>query len=894
MSRIIVKNIGQNTTEKQLKELFSSKGEVTDVRIIKTTSGKSRQFAFVGFRNENQSKEAQAYFNNSFLHTSKLSVDIAKAVGDKSLELDTKSRYTKNKIEKAKKAADKIAKKELEERKKIEEAARKTEQKKKAKLESKSNNHKMEFMEVMKSRQQAHIWGNDTKDQSQSLACLGVPPCRKEAEEEEEESSGEGGSDAYESDSDDGISKGRVTKVVSSRGKTKRGDSDSDTSSDEDSGDSDSDSDEARSSSAAPVAAMSDMDYLRSKMVKRKEITVSDSDSDGSDDSDDSGDESSGHEEAGKEEEKESEDSVGGSKGGGADKMDDDIDEDGRLFIRNIPFSCVEDEILSLFSVHGTVSQVHLPLDADKKCKGFGFVQFLLPEDAARALKALDGTSFQGRLLHIMLAKQQANKQDNEEDDGFDPRNSHLSSFQQKREAERKKMAHKRDGWNASFVRSDAVVDALSDKYGVARGDILDTEGVAGGEMAVRLAIGETHVIQENQAYFASHGVNIEVLESALRRNKTEKKGGAAAKTEVAKRSTTTLLIKNLPHDLIEAELEDMFTKYGSIGAFLVPKSKTVAVVDFIEPSEARKAFTGLAYRKYHHTPLYLEWAPLNTIDRSKIIPKTKKRKSSVDAAADSLSSKPSEPADNTELDHTNDFSTLFIKNLNFLTDEVSLRSHLTRSLGLNSSDIRTVSLPRKKKGDQLLSMGFGFVEFTSAAGANKMLKRINGSVLDGHQLEAKPSDKRLSSTPTLASHKEAELELENDPTASTKLLVRNIAFQATQEELRGLFATFGAVKRIRIPRKMGGVHRGFAFVDFSSKKEAAMAKKALSNSHLYGRHLVIEYAKEEDENDLSKLREKAASDKQAMRFTAAGGKKRKASDALQSQEEADMADMMA
>jgi multiple RNA-binding domain-containing protein 1 len=566
---------------------------------------------------------------------------------------------------------------------------------------------------------------------------------------------------------------------------------------------------------------------------------------------------------------------------------EEDIDEDGRLFIRNIPFSCVEDEILSLFSAHGSVSQVHLPLDADKKCKGFGFVQFLLPEDSARALKALDGTSFQGRLLHIMLAKQQDKK---EEEEGHDTRDSHLSSFQQKREAERKKMAHKRDGWNASFVRSDAVVDALSDKYGVSRGDILDTDGVGGGEMAVRLAIGETHVIQENQEYFASHGVDIEVLESALRRGKSEK---GAGKTEAAKRSNTTLLIKNLPHDLVEAELEDMFTKYGSIGAFLVPKSKTVAVVDFIEPSEARRAFTGLAYRKYHHTPLYLEWAPLNTIDRSKLVPR-KKKKLSVDETDDSSSKTSHKNTDNADLDNSNDFSTLFVKNLNFLTDEASLRTHLTQSLGLNSSDIRTVSLPRKKKGDQLLSMGFGFVEFTSASGASKMLKRINGSVLDGHQLEAKPSDKRLSSTPNLASHKEAELEVENDKTASTKLLVRNIAFQATQEELRGLFATFGAVKRIRIPRKMGGVHRGFAFVDFSSKKEAAMAKKALSNSHLYGRHLVIEYAKEEDEGDLSKLREKASSDKQAIRLAASGGKKRKASDALQSQEEADMADMMA
>lgn len=875
MSRIIVKNIGQNTTDKQLKELFSSKGEVTDVRIIKTSSGKSRQFAFVGFRNDQQAKEAQSYFNNSFLHTSKLTVDIAKAVGDKSLEQETKSRYTKNKIEKAKKAADKIAKKEYEEKKKLEEEARKAEKKNKSKQEQKTRNNKVEFMEVMKSRQQAHIWGNDTKDQANE------PPSRRE-----EGSDDEDGSVADDSESEDDIVKGKVSRVKSSHRKVSNHNSDSD--SDDDSSSDEEELNDVQESST--TTAMSDMDYLRSKMVKKKDITVSDSDndSDGSGTSDD--EESDGEDESSPSNGSDDKGQDVEEKVDNADDDDNTIDEDGRLFIRNIPFSCVEDEILSLFSTFGTVSQVHLPLDADKKCKGFGFVQFLLPEDASRALKALDGSSFQGRLLHIMLAKQQAVKTEAEE--GTESKNSHLSSFQQKREAERKKMAHKRDGWNASFVRSDAVVDALSDKYGVARGDILDTDGVGGGEMAVRLAIGETHVIQENQEYFASHGVDIQVLESALRRGKSEK---GAPKTEAAKRSTTTLLIKNLPHDLIEAELEDMFTKYGSISSFLVPKSKTVAVVDFVEPSEARKAFTGLAYRKYHHTPLYLEWAPMNTIDRSKVPPpKTKKRKVSNDED-DSQSSKiVQKDTDIVDVDNTKDFSTVFVKNLNFLTDETSLREHLTNSLGINSSEIRAVSLPRKKKGDQLLSMGFGFVEFASSTGAGKMLSRINGSVLDGHQLEGKPSDKRISSTPNLASQKEAEREVQTDKSASTKLLVRNIAFQATQEELRGLFATFGAVKRIRIPRKMGGVHRGFAFVDFSSKKEAAMAKKALSNSHLYGRHLVIEYAKEDDENDLSKLREKASSDKQAIRLTASGGKKRKATDALQSQEESDMADMLA
>ena len=40
-SRICIKNIGKNTTEKQLKDIFSLKGEVTDVKIVAGKPGKT-------------------------------------------------------------------------------------------------------------------------------------------------------------------------------------------------------------------------------------------------------------------------------------------------------------------------------------------------------------------------------------------------------------------------------------------------------------------------------------------------------------------------------------------------------------------------------------------------------------------------------------------------------------------------------------------------------------------------------------------------------------------------------------------------------------------------------------------------------------------------------------
>ena len=115
-----------------------------------------------------------------------------------------------------------------------------------------------------------------------------------------------------------------------------------------------------------------------------------------------------------------------------------------------------------------------------------------------------------------------------------------------------------------------------------------------------------------------------------------------------------------------------------------------------------------------------------------------------------------------------------------------------------------------------------------------------------------------------------------------TKLVVRNVAFQATIKELKELFGSFGKLKTARIPKKFDGSHRGFAFVEFLTAQEAANAYQALSATHLYGRHLVIEWA--EDKEDIETLREKAAKDvaKGRVRAGAAGGgggKKKKASE---------------
>lgn len=50
---------------------------------------------------------------------------------------------------------------------------------------------------------------------------------------------------------------------------------------------------------------------------------------------------------------------------------------------------------------------------------------------------------------------------------------------------ERRARAGDSVGWNASFVRSDTVVDALADRLGVGKSDILDREEVRNDDCRV-------------------------------------------------------------------------------------------------------------------------------------------------------------------------------------------------------------------------------------------------------------------------------------------------------------------------------------------------------------------------------------------------------------------------
>ena len=78
------------------------------------------------------------------------------------------------------------------------------------------------------------------------------------------------------------------------------------------------------------------------------------------------------------------------------------------IYVGNLPWSATEDQLRKLFSEYGTVNSVNLVTDRETgRARGFGFVE-MDDAGAVEAIKALDGTSMEGRNLKVNEAQPRA------------------------------------------------------------------------------------------------------------------------------------------------------------------------------------------------------------------------------------------------------------------------------------------------------------------------------------------------------------------------------------------------------------------------------------------------------------------------------------------------------
>src|SRR2546427_440622 len=77
-----------------------------------------------------------------------------------------------------------------------------------------------------------------------------------------------------------------------------------------------------------------------------------------------------------------------------------------KLFVGNLSFNITENDLQDAFAAHGTVVEANLMMDrATGRPRGFGFVTMSTPEEAQKAIEALNGKELGGRALTVNVAR---------------------------------------------------------------------------------------------------------------------------------------------------------------------------------------------------------------------------------------------------------------------------------------------------------------------------------------------------------------------------------------------------------------------------------------------------------------------------------------------------------
>ncbi|XP_050808684.1 RNA-binding protein 28 isoform X2 [Gopherus flavomarginatus] len=146
---------------------------------------------------------------------------------------------------------------------------------------------------------------------------------------------------------------------------------------------------------------------------------------------------------------------------------------------------------------------------------------------------------------------------------------------------------------------------------------------------------------------------------------------------------------------------------------------------------------------------------------------------------------------------------------------------------------------------------GFGYVTFSLLEDAQRALREV--TTFEGHEIKVAVAKKKLREkkqlqldTPETRPEEQKPKKPKGAP-KKARLIIRNLSFKCSEDDLKALFSPFGAVLEVNIPRKTDGKMRGFAFVQFKNILQAGKALKGMNMKEIKGRTVAVDWAVAKD-----------------------------------------------
>ncbi|CAD7690313.1 unnamed protein product [Nyctereutes procyonoides] len=148
---------------------------------------------------------------------------------------------------------------------------------------------------------------------------------------------------------------------------------------------------------------------------------------------------------------------------------------------------------------------------------------------------------------------------------------------------------------------------------------------------------------------------------------------------------------------------------------------------------------------------------------------------------------------------------------------------------------------------------GFGYVTFSMLEDVQRALKEI--TTFEGCKINVTIAKKKQRNKSKEKGENENSEPPKKEPKPKkpkvadkkARLIIRNLSFKCSEDDLKTVFGQYGAVLEVNIPRKPDGKMRGFAFIQFKNLLEAGKALKSMNMKEIKGRTVAVDWAVAKD-----------------------------------------------